>query len=117
MSSPRLKHMVPAALLCAVVIVLTFGATVAQAALVRGRGVSQGPLPALHTGTNAGIVIVTIALLAFVTALVVSAVVGGRRADRRESAVASAANRQTGEPERLPGAQTETESEQARKAA
>ncbi len=115
MSSPRLKHMVPAALLCAVVIVLTVGATVAQAALVRGRGVSQGPPAALHTGTNVGIVIVSIALLAFVAALVVSAVVGGRRADgasrpprrRRPAAAAGAAAR----------CADETESEQARKAA
>jgi len=117
MSSPRLKHMVPAALLSAVVIVLTFGATAAQAALVRGRGVPHGPAPALHAGTNVGIVIVTVALLSFVAALVVSAVVTGRREDRRTSAADSGAGRQTGEPTRLPAAQAETESEQARKAA
>ena len=108
MRSHPLQHRAPAAVLSAIVIVLTFGVGVAQAAVVHGRGAPRGPAIVSHGPTSAGVIVLTVAILALVAGLVVWAVVSGRR----ESAAATA-----GEPARLPGGQSETESEEARRAA
>ena len=82
--------------------------------MVRGRGVPPSASPTGHGGTSIGVVILSSAILLFVVGLAVYAVVGGRRADRREAARAESA----GEPTRLPGAASEqTEPGQGRKAA
>jgi hypothetical protein len=102
-SSHPLKHMVPAALFSAVVIVLTVGVSAAQAALIRGRGAPAGTLPTGHGGTSVGLVITAVAIVAVIAAGIVYAIV----VDRRELTPAGAA----GEPTR------QREAEQERKAA
>lgn len=107
-SSHLLKHVVPAALLSAVVVVLTLGVAVAQAApLVRGRGMPRGTLPAGHGGTSIGLVIAGVVLVAIAVGGAVYAIV----ADRRLLTPAVTAS----EPTSLPS--DRTESEQKRKAA
>ncbi len=107
MRSHPLKHMVPVGFLSAVAIMLTFGVAAAQAALIRGRGAVRGPAIVSHGPTSVGVVVLTSVILALVVALLIWAVVSGRR----ESAAAA------GEPRRLPGRQSETEEERERKAA
>ena len=107
MSSHPLKHMVPAALLSAVVIVLMVGVSAAQAALIRGRGAPAGTLPTGHGGTSVGLVITAVAIVAVIAAGIVYAIV----ADRRELTPAEA----VAEPTRL--ADSKREAEQERKAA
>jgi hypothetical protein len=100
--------MLPAALLSAVAVVLTLGVTAAQAAIVvRGRGVSAGPVSLGHAGTSVGLVIVGVVVLAIVVAGAVYAIAS----DRRLVTPAAAAL----EPTPLPSAKTEPE--QRRKAA
>jgi hypothetical protein len=86
-----LKHMVPAALLSAVVVVLTLGVSAAQAAVIHGRGV----LPLSHGGTSVGLVIVSIAIPAIVIGGIVYIVVAYRRQPTPAVSV--------GEPARLLG--------------
>jgi hypothetical protein len=99
--------MVPAALLSAVVIVLTVGVSAAQAALIRGRGAPAGALPTGHGGTSVGLAITAVAIVAVAAAGIVYAIV----ADRRQPTPAEAA----GEPTRL--ADNRREAEQERRAA
>jgi len=106
-SSHPLKHMVPAALLSAALIVLTVGVSAAQAALVRGRGAPAGTLPSGHGGTSVGLVITGVVIVAVIAAGIVYAIV----ADRRQLTPAGAA----AEPARL--ADNKREAEQERKAA
>jgi len=106
-SSHLLKRMVPAALLSAVVIVLTVGVSAAQAALIRGRGAPAGTLPTGHGGTGIGLVIAGVAILAVIIAGIVYAIV----ADRQPAVPVEAVT----EPTRLPGGSKEDE--QGRKAA
>ena len=107
MSSHPLKHMVPAALFSAVVIVLTVGVSAAQAALIRGRGAPAGTLPTGHGGASVWLVITAGVIVAVVAAGIVFAIV----ADRRQLTPAGAA----GEPTRL--VDNKREAEQERKAA
>ena len=108
MSSHLLGRLVPAALLSAVVVVLTLGVSAAQAAIViRGHGMPRGALPVGHGGTSIGLVIVGIVVLAIVIGGTVYAIV----TDRRLVTAATAAV----EPTQLPSVRTEPE--QKRKAA
>ncbi len=116
MSSHLLKHAVPAALVSAAVIVLTVGVSVAQAALVRGRGAPAGALPAGHGGTSVGLVITGVAIAVVIAAGIVYAIVADRRKlASAESAGEPARTESAGEPARLPG--DTREAEQERKAA
>jgi len=99
--------MVPAVLFSAVVVVLTVGVSVAQAALVRGRGAPAGTLPTGHGGASVGLVITGVTIVAVIAAGIVYAIV----ADRRQLTPTGAA----GEPTRL--ADNTREAEQERKAA
>lgn len=112
MTPHLLKHSVPAALLVAVGVVFTFGVSVAQAALIRGRGAPRGAALSHGGSTSVGVIILTSAVLALVVGLTIYAIAVGRR-DRRERLAAAPA----GEAVRLPGADDEAESERARRAA
>jgi hypothetical protein len=108
-SSHLLKRMVPAAFLSAVVVVLAFGVSVAQAALIRGRGAPAGSLPSGHGGTSVWLAVTAAAILAVIVGGIVYAI----RADSRQVASVAA----EGEPTRLPEREGESEAQQERRAA
>jgi hypothetical protein len=107
MSSHLLKHVVPSVFVSAVVVVLTLGVAIAQAAVPAGRGARINVPAAGHGATNVGFVIASVVILALALGGILYAVL----ADRRQLSPASAA----GEPTRLPSDSSDAEHE--RKAA
>jgi chromate transport protein ChrA len=86
-SSPLVKRVAPAALLSAVVLVLSSGVALAQAAVPGGREAGVVVPIAVHTATNVALVIAAVAILAVVIGGVVYAVVaGGRQPDTASAA-------------------------------
>jgi chromate transport protein ChrA len=87
-SSPLLKHVVPAALVSAVMLVLSSGVALAQAAVPGGREAGVSVPTAVHTGTNVALVIAAVVILAVVVGGVVYAIVAaGRQLDSASAAV------------------------------
>ena len=108
MSSHLLKLTLPAALLSAAAVVLTLGVAAAQAAIVvRGRGITTGPVSLGHSGTSVGVVVAGLVALAIVLGGVAYAVFTDRRLVTPATVAAH--------PTPLPSAKIE--SEQTRKAA
>jgi hypothetical protein len=109
-SSHLLRRFVPAAALSALVVTLTMGVSAAQAAVViRGRGMPRGALAVGHGGSNIGVVIIGIAVLALVVGGAIYAIVTDRRLVTATPAVAAA--------EPAPLLSVTTEAEKKRRAA
>jgi hypothetical protein len=100
-NSHLLKLLAPAALLSAVVVALTVGVSLAQAATTSGRNAGFNVPAASHSGTNVGLAVLGFAILAVIIGGIAYAVY----ADRRELTSAIPAV----EPSKLSGERSEAD--------
>jgi hypothetical protein len=82
------KYVMPAALVSAVAIALSWGVSLAQAAPMSGRAAGVGLPAAGPGGTNVGLVVASAVILAIVLGGIVYAIVSDRRLETSSTAAA-----------------------------